>query len=99
MGISHLSLSPRGELIISRLIGAANAVFPGKARAEIPHRHIHYVVTQCRSPDRIIARLGTLDQVKVHTSVGNMSKIADLIFGKYGGELRDSKPAELRQAA
>jgi hypothetical protein len=86
----------RGKLIISRLIGAANAVFPAKAGTEIPHRHLQHVVTQRRYPGRIVARRGAGDQVEVHTSICNMSKIAQLTR-EYGGELRDSKPAERHQ--
>jgi hypothetical protein len=85
--------------MISRLIGAANAVFPAKARTEIPHRHLQHVVTQRRYPGRIVARRGAGDQVKVHTSICNMSKIADLVFREYGAELRESKPADDDQAA
>ena len=84
----------RGKLIISRLIGAANAVFPAKAGTKIPHCHLQHVVTQRRYPGRIVARRGAGDQVEVHTSICNMSKIAHLVFREYGAELRDSKPAD-----
>src|SRR6266850_3896642 len=43
-------------------------------------------------PDLIVARRGTRDQVKPHTAVCNMSAIADVVFRKYGGKSRDSKP-------